>query len=1136
MEGIDPQAPGPMTRYEYARHSGKPLSLIKQLTDEVYETFPECFEESDRGLILTVEAQQLTEELMPPEEGWFSADTIAELLDSKPETVIAAARRLSSEGSSHEGCLLRRRPEDEPIGLFMSADLANDVSTTIRNRQTRAAQREQEREVGERFTTFADDMKAGESLDAQEFRKLVEIFGPDSGMDLLIQYRPEFKSAPVDMVSSFLSDYLGSLLIVKGKLDLDHLTLTSEFLSNQSLKRTLTEVVKKHCISYYQQYKRDNPNEDDLSILSDHLQDLRETISDMENDDLLGVLEAVEDYFTFLFVAIEKPAAFISSLTGDRPFPDLNQRVNVGELIYKDEENAIFPKRRLLIADDPGMGKSASAIMSKEFVGAKCAVILSPSGMVDTWKGYLRDYFQEGQQPRVLVLDSPHKLNEVSTDDYDYIILSHGRLTPEYTNALMKMGFDMLIVDEAHEFKNIQEGKKAAELIRLSDYVSEQPDTYTIMLTATPAPNKVSDIAMMLRILCPGSIRDPETGEPLDNKALTLRIINGDYIDLRTLLVPRMQRKLIEESIKMPGLIEEVVELQLSPKMQEIYELYLEEDELDSSEKIRRIRQFLNNPATLDSTPDVESVKAVCVGEALNEHFKTEDKILMFVNDYVDNIITGEHTIQGSFNLPENVEVCTLTGESEQALRSAAHQAFQTKDGKMLLIVSGNIAGLGIDLSAADRVVFYNHPWNKSLRRQQVGRAYRPGREKPLYVESFYFPNTLEEGLELYTAAKEVAIQKLMNGIQLSELEKEALMHEEQDSGVDETLFDITPELAAYYYSSWQRMLRMFGHVKEIGEEDFVQKFLPDHGVEYAKTYRELSNRSYQANAARLAGTMIADHFDDRKMSPKDVRIIDVASGPEMLRAHIPEPFTNSVTSLDINASHFNEPGGKRMVGSMLHLPIASSTADCVNLSLAIHYSKQRIKQGVFERAETLAEINRVLKPKGRAMITMLYSLDFEDNEKLADSLDALGFRIVKRSSGEVTSGDIFKVKLLTIEKIRNVTDLASASNARMQSISSGLKFAKTTDRLKDTRKIAEEFWIKGQRKVQARLTRQDHEILEEESDILSRMQALKQQHGDIREIPPEEVILNGFSRIFNGKKHILFSRLRSAIGSVILR
>ena len=99
-----------------------------------------------------------------------------------------------------------------------------------------------------------------------------------------------------------------------------------------------------------------------------------------------------------------------------------------------------------------------------------------------------------------------------------------------------------------------------------------------------------------------------------------------------------------------------------------------------------------------------------------------------------------------------------------------------------------------------------------------------------------------------------------------------------------------------------------------------------------------------------------------------------------------------------------------------------------------------------------------------------------------------------------------------------------------------GFKFTKTKARLRDSRKISTSFIIEGQPKIKTRFNEDDLVTLEEEQFVSDQMSKLKQKHGSIRDIPRDEVLAGGFSRIFNGKSYVLFKRLVSGSGSVVLR
>src|SRR5476651_1812745 len=99
-------------------------------------------------------------------------------------------------------------------------------------------------------------------------------------------------------------------------------------------------------------------------------------------------------------------------------------------------------------------------------------------------------------------------------------------------------------------------------------------------------------------------------------------------------------------------------------------------------------------------------------------------------------------------------------------------------------------------------------------------------------------------------------------------------------------------------------MNKIFGKVKEIGQERLV-KFLDRNGAEYASTYQDLTSRSYQANASRLSATLIHNFIQKQASTKTSPVILDLGSGPEMLRRHIAEEDKDNVISLDINHEHF---------------------------------------------------------------------------------------------------------------------------------------------------------------------------------------------------------------------------------------
>jgi len=65
-------------------------------------------------------------------------------------------------------------------------------------------------------------------------------------------------------------------------------------------------------------------------------------------------------------------------------------------------------------------------------------------------------------------------------------------------------------------------------------------------------------------------------------------------------------------------------------------------------------------------------------------------------------------------------------------------------DAPCLFLLSTRSGGLGINLTAADTVVFYDHDWNPQMDLQAQDRAHRIGQPKPVLVFRLLTKHTIE--------------------------------------------------------------------------------------------------------------------------------------------------------------------------------------------------------------------------------------------------------------------------------------------------------------------------------------------------------------------------------------------------------
>lgn len=977
---------------------------------------------------------------------------------------------------------------------------------------------------------FIEKINNPETLSSQEFRSLLNLFGSGAAVDIIYKYHPEFRGLPVEYTRSVIAEYLGNFLVERHGLvldDLEHVGALTE--EDAGLADSLFEIMKQDCATIFQQNRSQG-----REAIAERVEQYRQKVGDT-NSVVSGVIDRTQEYYQKVF-DLKPPENIVKQVREGREFPDFNQKINVQE---------IADKHRLLIADYMGLGKSASAILAKEHLKCVACVIVAPSNVIQTWAGYLNSereggYFKHGEEPRVLVIDEPSDAEKLQSETYDYVLISQEKLNDRYTRTLTDLDYDMMIVDEVHKLKNLKEGIRSQNLVQLAEKLTGDSQ-YLVMLSGTPIPNKIQDIATELKLLY------PERFGKQDDRLLARQIMQGDALDLRELLLPRMQRKELGSSFDMPPLTETTQTVTLSGAEKDIYELLLEEDEINASQKIQILRQFLLNPDILEPTPSLTGAKVEAAREYLKDQFSHRDKVVMFVNGYIEGVIRGEKTIIDKLKLSPDISVRVIEGGVNPPDRATIQRELKESSGKMLLIVSGQTADVGVDFSAGEGIYFYNEPWNKADKDQQTSRVHREGVKGAIESTTSITEGTIEEGMHRYLAIKQRAIEKILQGIPTTELEKELIRKDEVV--LDENL-EVNPELARYYLSSVDRMLKIFSYVKEMGEKDF-QEFLQTFGREYAECYLDIGSRSYQGNNSRVTATLLEKMIVEREQDMKEVKILDIASGPEMLRRHAQEDLEPRIFSMDINEHHFEgSESGQAAVGSFLHLPYENESLDYVNMGFALHYTKFLPSRRQFERLEALQEMNRVLKEGGRAIITIVHNLDFKNKEEFNNIASSLGFRVIDEYSGLAESGRQYRSLVITLEKMESekhqgdlkVEDadadtsvvVLAAGMSREQL--DGLKFVENPDSiLRDSRHVVEEFTLGGQRYA-IEFNNRDVATLDEQKRYLAAGEKLIKEHGSIQQIPPDKIIADSFARVLIGKKYILFKKMMNAGGAVVIR
>jgi chromatin-remodeling ATPase INO80 len=111
-----------------------------------------------------------------------------------------------------------------------------------------------------------------------------------------------------------------------------------------------------------------------------------------------------------------------------------------------------------------------------------------------------------------------------------------------------------------------------------------------------------------------------------------------------------------------------------------------------------------------------------------------------------------------------NYKYCRLDGSTKLEDRRDTVAAFQTSPDIFVFLLSTRAGGLGINLTSADTVIFYDSDWNPTIDSQAMDRAHRLGQTKQVTVYRLITRNTIEERIRKRALQKEEVQRVVISG------------------------------------------------------------------------------------------------------------------------------------------------------------------------------------------------------------------------------------------------------------------------------------------------------------------------------------------------------------------------------------
>ena len=425
-----------------------------------------------------------------------------------------------------------------------------------------------------------------------------------------------------------------------------------------------------------------------------------------------------------------------------------------GVAFLKDKEAA-------LLADDMGLGKTPQAI----YWGAERqpALVVVPAAILYNWQEELTEKWRPSDGVLLLLGQPlPRKLPA-------WTIMTYGML-PRYLPSLRRAGFRSIIIDEAQAIKNMdaRRTRNVLDLVApLKPLATDKLIPSRLAVTGTPIMNRPPELFPILAFLG----KEPRSGYDrwlsrfavMERHGLRLEFTGWRGLDtMHRELKPFMVRRCKEEVLtQLPKKIYRPIYTALTNA--EEY-LNAERDFLTwlqknvGQEAVARIEFSIRAQALVKMNYLRQLAAKGKVGPVLDflkPCTETGHKVIAFSNfiEVVDALKTAK---------PDSVLV---KGDTEKAERAQAVKKFQTDPATCFFFGTVGAAGVGITLTAADRVVFVDLPWTPGGKAQAEDRAHRIGQTKPLEVIPFLARGTIDERIMQIIAEKEVTIAQAIDGL-----------------------------------------------------------------------------------------------------------------------------------------------------------------------------------------------------------------------------------------------------------------------------------------------------------------------------------------------------------------------------------
>jgi hypothetical protein len=438
--------------------------------------------------------------------------------------------------------------------------------------------------------------------------------------------------------------------------------------------------------------------------------------------------------------------------------------------------------RTFLLADEPGLGKTAQALLAAEAADAFPLLAVVPNVVKTNWARESGLWLPSRDATVV------HGDGE-DVDAFSDVVVVNYEVLDRHVGWLGGFGFRGMVVDEAHFIKN-KTSQRSRNVLALSERIRSRTVRPLLMaLTGTPLINDIEDFLAIWEFL--GWIDEdepsPELMAALERHGLTpsdydfypaarqtvidMGIVRRRKVDVAADIPAR---RIADLPVELDGALgrsireaERVLARRLVKRYRSALAARGEEDRVEvDQDLVRRVASWERQEAKEQSSEEnvftmmrrIGQAKATLAADYAAQLARNVGKVVFFAK-HVDVMDAAEDLFA-----QRGIASTSVRGDQTARVRQKAIDAFVQDPDVAVVVCSLSAAGVGLNLQVASDVVLAELSWTDAEQTQAIDRVHRIGQDQPVTAWRIIAAQTMDARIAELIDAKAGLAARALDG------------------------------------------------------------------------------------------------------------------------------------------------------------------------------------------------------------------------------------------------------------------------------------------------------------------------------------------------------------------------------------